>query len=114
MGKHVVDKIDDKVKIQTMLVSVSDKAGLETFIPGMLDANPDLVILSTGGTYTRLKEILGERAETSLKPASSPSNLAGRSGSKSRTPRSCRCGEVSFVTATGCGAKSCSSTRFAN
>ncbi len=70
MGKNVVDKIDDKLKIQTMLVSVSDKTGLETFIPGMLDANPDLVILSTGGTYVRLKEILGSKADTCLKQVS--------------------------------------------
>ncbi|WDP92461.1 MAG: hypothetical protein HUN04_23145 [Desulfobacter sp.] len=70
MAKNVVDKIDDKVKIQTMLVSVSDKTGLETFIPGMLDANPELVILSTGGTYAKIKEILGERADTCLRQVS--------------------------------------------
>lgn len=70
MAKNVVEKIDDKVKIQTMLVSVSDKSGLETFIPGMLEANPDLTILSTGGTYAKLKEILGDKAETCLKQVS--------------------------------------------
>ena len=70
MAKNVVDKIDDKVKIRTMLVSVSDKTGLEDFIPGMLEANPDLLILSTGGTYARLKDVLGERAAKSLKQVS--------------------------------------------
>ncbi|MDD9301181.1 MAG: hypothetical protein HUK40_02095 [Desulfobacter sp.] len=70
MGKNVVDKIDNKVKINTMLVSVSDKTGLETFIPGMLEKNPDLLILSTGGTYARLKEILTEKAKTCLKQVS--------------------------------------------
>jgi len=70
MGKNVVEKIDDKVKIQTMLVSVSDKTGLDTFIPGMLEANPELLILSTGGTYAKLKEILGEKADTCLKQVS--------------------------------------------
>lgn len=70
MGKNVVDKIDDKVKIRTMLVSVSDKTGLDTFIPGMVDANPDLLILSTGGTYARIKDILGDRAATCLKQVS--------------------------------------------
>jgi len=59
MGKNVVETIDDKVQINTMLVSVSDKTGLETFIPGMVDANPNLLILSTGGTYAKLKDILG-------------------------------------------------------
>ncbi|MCG8632864.1 MAG: hypothetical protein MI863_03500 [Desulfobacterales bacterium] len=70
MGKNVVEKIDDKVKINTMLVSVSDKTGLETFIPGMIEANPDLLILSTGGTYAKLKEILGEKAGTCLRQVS--------------------------------------------
>ena len=70
MGKNVVDKIDDKVKIRTMLVSVSDKTGLDTFIPGMVDANPDLLILSTGGTYARIKDILGDTAATCLKQVS--------------------------------------------
>ncbi|PIE61748.1 MAG: hypothetical protein CSA29_01655 [Desulfobacterales bacterium] len=70
MGKNVVEKIDDKVKIQTMLVSVSDKTGLETFIPGMLEANPNLLILSTGGTYAKIKSILGDTAGKSLKQVS--------------------------------------------
>ncbi len=70
MGKNVVGKIDDKVKINTMLVSVSDKTGLETFIPGMVEANPDLLILSTGGTYAKLLDILGDKADTCLKQVS--------------------------------------------
>jgi len=70
MGKNVVETIDDKVQINTMLVSVSDKTGLETFIPGMVDANPNLLILSTGGTYAKLKDILGERADKNLKKVS--------------------------------------------
>ncbi len=58
MSGNVVEKIDDAVKIQTILVSVSDKQGLETFIPGMLAINPSLKIFSTGGTYQRIAEIL--------------------------------------------------------
>jgi phosphoribosylaminoimidazolecarboxamide formyltransferase/IMP cyclohydrolase len=70
MAKNVVERIDDWVKIKTLLVSVSDKSGLEKFIPGLLDIHPDLLILSTGGTYTRIKEILGKKAETCLKQVS--------------------------------------------
>ena len=66
MGKNVVDKIDDQVKVQTILVSVSDKAGLETFIPGLVAVNPDLKILSTGGTYKKIQEILGDAAKERL------------------------------------------------
>jgi phosphoribosylaminoimidazolecarboxamide formyltransferase/IMP cyclohydrolase len=40
MGKNVVEKIDDQVKIKTILVSVSDKSGLDEFIPGLVDMNP--------------------------------------------------------------------------
>lgn len=70
MAKNVVDRIDNQVKISTMLVSVSDKTGLEDFIPGMLAANPDLLILSTGGTFGKIKEILGDKAEGCLKQVS--------------------------------------------
>jgi phosphoribosylaminoimidazolecarboxamide formyltransferase/IMP cyclohydrolase len=70
MAKNVVDKIDDRVKIRTMLVSVSDKTGLADLIPGMLAANPDLRILSTGGTYARIKTILGDRADHCLEQVS--------------------------------------------
>jgi phosphoribosylaminoimidazolecarboxamide formyltransferase/IMP cyclohydrolase len=70
MGMNVVEKIDDKVKVKTVLVSVSDKSGLETFIPGLLDVNPDILILSTGGTYGRIKQILGDRAQDCLKQVS--------------------------------------------
>jgi phosphoribosylaminoimidazolecarboxamide formyltransferase/IMP cyclohydrolase len=70
MTKNVVDKIDDLVKIKTILVSVSDKSGLEAFIPGLLGINPDITILSTGGTYSKIKEILGPDAENYLKQVS--------------------------------------------
>ena len=70
MGKNVVGKIDDRVKINTMLVSVSDKNGLETFIPGMVAANPDLKILSTGGTFAKIEEILGDKARGCLEQVS--------------------------------------------
>jgi len=70
MGKNVVDKIDDQVRINTMLVSVSDKSGLEEFIPGLVELNPDILILSTGGTHGKIKEILGDKAHHCLKQVS--------------------------------------------
>ncbi|MBU0464851.1 MAG: hypothetical protein KKD21_08330 [Proteobacteria bacterium] len=70
MGKNVVEKIDDQVKIKTVLVSVSDKSGLEAFIPGLVELNPDILLLSTGGTYGKIKEILGQRADACLKQVS--------------------------------------------
>jgi phosphoribosylaminoimidazolecarboxamide formyltransferase/IMP cyclohydrolase len=70
MTKNIVDQIDDSVKIDTVLTSVSDKSGLETFIPQLLELNPDLTILSTGGTYNKIKEILGDGSDKCLKKVS--------------------------------------------
>lgn len=66
MSINVVEKIDTFVTVRHALVSVSDKDGLDTFVPQLLEINPDLKLFSTGGTYNRLKEILGDRAETCL------------------------------------------------
>lgn len=62
MSINTVDKIDDWVKVKHVLVSVSDKNGLESFIPQLAGINPGIRIFSTGGTFGKLKEILGGRA----------------------------------------------------
>jgi len=66
MSINVVEKIDDLVKVRTILVSVSDKSGLDSFIPNMVEINPEIRIFSTGGTYGRISEILGESAGAHL------------------------------------------------
>ena len=66
MSINVVEKIDDRVKVQHVLVSVSDKSGLEEFIPQLLKINPELKIFSTGGTFGRIREILGTDADGTL------------------------------------------------
>jgi len=66
MGINIVEKVDDSVGVRHVLVSVSDKSGLDRFIPDLCEINPDLRIFSTGGTYTRIKEILGPQAERRL------------------------------------------------
>jgi len=66
MALNIVDQIDGPVRANHVLASVSDKAGLETFIPGLIEANPDVRIYTTGGTFARIKEILGDRADTNL------------------------------------------------
>ena len=70
MGNNVVEKIDDAVKVNHVLLSVSDKQGLDTFVPQLLQINPGIQFLSTGGTYQRLKEILGGKASACLKQVS--------------------------------------------
>ncbi len=66
MSINIVNKIDDFIKVKHILVSVSDKNGLDRLIPEMLSANPELKIFSTGGTYNSIKEILGSDAASCL------------------------------------------------
>ena len=62
MSINVVERVDDLVKVQNILVSVSDKSGLDRFIPDLVKINPEIQIFSTGGTYGRVSEILGGSA----------------------------------------------------
>ncbi len=63
---NIVEKVDNAVKIRRVLVSVSDKSGLDVLIPGLLKINPDVHFYSTGGTYRRIAEILGNRTAAHL------------------------------------------------
>ncbi|MCP4688124.1 MAG: hypothetical protein GY859_08745 [Desulfobacterales bacterium] len=66
MSINVVDKADDLVKVSHVLASVSDKSGLDELMPALVRTNPGVKIFSTGGTYGRIKEILGADAEGRL------------------------------------------------
>lgn len=61
MALNIVRKIDDKVMVRNVLASVSDKSGLDRLVAGLVNANPEVCIYSTGGTYKAIKEILGKR-----------------------------------------------------
>ncbi len=66
MSINVVEKIDDLVKVRNVLVSVSDKSGLDKLIVQLVRINPEIKFFSTGGTYSRLREILEENARSCL------------------------------------------------
>lgn len=66
MTINVVERIDPFVRIRHVIVSVSDKSGLEGFVPSLLEIDPKIRFFSTGGTYGRLKEVLGDRASSCL------------------------------------------------
>ena len=66
MSLNIVKDIDSRVAVKHVLMSVSDKTGLETFVPALVKACPGVKIYSTGGTYTKVKEILGDAAEGTL------------------------------------------------
>jgi phosphoribosylaminoimidazolecarboxamide formyltransferase/IMP cyclohydrolase len=70
MAINVVEKIDGFVPVRHVLVSVSNKSGLETLVPSLLEINPDIKIFSTGGTYGKIEQILGDRAASCLTPVS--------------------------------------------
>ena len=55
---NIVRKIDDRVRIGRILVSVSDRSGLDLLVPGLLEVNPDLEIFATSGTFAALTEIV--------------------------------------------------------
>ncbi len=70
MQLNRVKKIDHDVIIKNVLISTADKSGLEILVNGLKNINNDINILSTGGTYTRIKEILGENFSKNLKKVS--------------------------------------------
>lgn len=59
MALNIVREIDGRVAVRHVLMSVSDKSGLDTFVPALVAACPDVKIYSTGGTYTAVEKILG-------------------------------------------------------
>ena len=63
---NIVKDIDNRVAVKHVLMSVSDKTGLEDFVPALVKACPGVKIYSTGGTYTKVKEILGSAADGTL------------------------------------------------
>jgi phosphoribosylaminoimidazolecarboxamide formyltransferase/IMP cyclohydrolase len=66
MSINVVERIDDLVKVKYVLASVFDKSGLDALVPEMLGINPEITFFSTGGTFAKIKDILGPSAESRL------------------------------------------------
>jgi len=64
---NIVDHIDDNVSIGRVLISVSDKGGLDRLVPGLVAINSDITLYSTGGTHEAILGILGpEEADRHL------------------------------------------------
>ncbi len=71
MALNTVRTIDDRVRVQTVLISVWDKTGLSDFVKALVTAVPRITILSTGGTHVEIARILGKDAERTLMQVSS-------------------------------------------
>jgi len=70
MSINVVNKIDNFVKVRHLLISVSDKSGLDEFVPALLNSNSQIKIFSTGGTFQKIKTILGDQSAECLNQVS--------------------------------------------
>ena len=66
MSVNVVEKVDERVPIRHALISVSDKQNLDLLVRELVRIEPGVKIFSTGGTYSRIKEILGDENEERL------------------------------------------------
>ena len=64
--RNVKGEVTDLIRVKNVLVSVYDKTGLESLIPGLIDLNPKVAFISTGGTYSKVKEILGSSHSQNL------------------------------------------------
>ncbi len=70
MALNTVQTIDDRVRVRTVLISVSDKTGLDILVKGLASTSPGVRILSTGGTHDAIQKILGSSAEATLQQVS--------------------------------------------
>lgn len=59
MSMNIVQRVDDWIPIQRVLVSVSDKRGLDLLVPTLVEISPGIQFYATGGTFRRLAAILG-------------------------------------------------------
>ncbi|MFH1316852.1 MAG: hypothetical protein ABII01_05000 [Candidatus Woesearchaeota archaeon] len=66
MAIRRVEEIDDLVPVRFVFASVADKTGLDSLIPNLLNATENVFIVSTGGTYTAIRDILGDKADSHL------------------------------------------------
>ena len=66
MAGNIVTKIDNAVPVRNVIVSVSNKAGLEQFIPALMEVCPGVHFYSTGGTYSSIEKVLGAKAKSVL------------------------------------------------
>lgn len=60
MALNIVRLADDRVAIANVLVSVSDKTGLDILIPGLIAHCRDARFFATGGTHAAIRALLGE------------------------------------------------------
>jgi len=66
MAINIVREVDDFVEIKNVIISVSNKAGLEKFVLDLLEINPGIRIFSTGGTFSFIEKFLKGKGTNNL------------------------------------------------
>ncbi len=66
MQLNRVEKIDNMVRINNVLASTADKENLDFLVKSLIEVNPDIKFYSTGGTYSKIAEILGKTKDKNL------------------------------------------------
>ncbi|MFO7535662.1 MAG: hypothetical protein R6X19_08285 [Kiritimatiellia bacterium] len=66
MSLNTVTRIDDRVAVRHVLISLSDKTGLDALVKGLIASCPGVRLYSTGGTFTAIQQILGSEAPRHL------------------------------------------------
>jgi phosphoribosylaminoimidazolecarboxamide formyltransferase/IMP cyclohydrolase len=56
-------RTDNLIPVQTVLLSVADKTGLDYLVASLVSINPGVRLLSTGGTFKEINKILGPDSE---------------------------------------------------
>ena len=85
MSIRRVEQIDDLVKIKNVVISVSDKSGLDQLIHDLIKIIPGVNIYSTGETYKKITEILGENSFKNLSDVKSYTDMPPTEGGLVKT-----------------------------
>jgi len=80
-----VEKIDNLVPVQNAVITVFDKSGLDVLVSGLISICPDIKIYSTGGTYKKIVEILGDNAKKYIQEVSKYTGLPETEGGLVKT-----------------------------
>lgn len=80
-----VTKIDNLVPVKTAVVSVFDKTGLDSLVPGLLKSCSELKIYSSGGTATHVRSLLGPQKDTILSDVSAYTGMPETEGGLVKT-----------------------------
>jgi len=59
--RDMVGGVTNIIPVENVLISVYHKEGLEDFVFDMIDINPNIRFISTGGTYRKIKEAFGDK-----------------------------------------------------